>query len=578
MGKIKVLFSKLGQSISKTIRRFPRSIVLAALFGVVFIVLNHINVSADTEEILNRVALSLLFAIPLCMIMQLYFEMHKSKSALLKAMMWVLAAAACALCYFVILKDLNTQEYIIRYAVMLASCSLYFTIVTFIKRRNNPEVYATKLAWRLIITVIYNWIIVGGITAVLFAIENLLKVDITEKLYFDVILFVPTFIMPAFFLAGIPSVQEEIGDKINKLLKTLLLYVGMTILTAYTVVLYIYFLKLLINSEWPVNMLGNLVLWYGIISIVVLYTANTTKRDNAWSRFFYRIYPFLLILPVIMMFVSFGIRIRAYGVTEPRYAALVIGVWILCSAILFLKKDMTKRIKFIPLILVMVCLISVLGPWSMFGVSKQSQNSRFVAVLTKHNMILDGKIVPNDELPQEDKEILSSVIEYFEDNHELSDVKYLPDGFKKEDSMEVLGFDYQAKDRYNNDGMRYYFVDHSDDNMVDVNGYQYYITSPSNDEMIETAEGKLQITLDDVNNLTVSLNEEEIYVQNVEKHLNKLYKKYPEGQSLPREELVIIDSNEKLGIKILLNHITHDLDGEKSRITYNVLINIKDGK
>jgi hypothetical protein len=91
-----------------------------------------------------------------------------------------------------------------------------------------------------------------------------------------------------------------------------------------------------------------------------------------------------------------------------------------------------KKIRniLIPFTLSIVALISVFGPLSSYSISKTSQNNRLENILIKDKMFKNGKIQSSPDISKEDKSKISSILDYFNKNHNLQDVKYLPKGFK----------------------------------------------------------------------------------------------------------------------------------------------------
>ena len=61
---------------------------------------------------------------------------------------------------------------------------------------------------------------------------------------------------------------------------------------------------------------------------MVLFLITPIYKENKWSRSFSKWFPRVVLPVLIMMFVSMGIRIRAYGFTENRYYVLILGLWI----------------------------------------------------------------------------------------------------------------------------------------------------------------------------------------------------------------------------------------------------------
>ena len=148
-----------------------------------------------------------------------------------------------------------------------------------------------------------------------------------------------------------------------------------------------------------------------------------------------------------MMFISMGIRINEYGITENRYFALVLGLWVLGIMLYFIFSKKQKNI-IIPIVLSIIALNSAFGPLSSFNVSKRSQNNRLKSILTRNNMLVDNKVEAASNISIEDKEEISMILNYFNTNHSLENVKYLPEDFKINNMEEVFGFSYIEKNIY----------------------------------------------------------------------------------------------------------------------------------
>ncbi len=67
---------------------------------------------------------------------------------------------------------------------------------------------------------------------------------------------------------------------------------------------------------------------------------------------------------------------------------------------------------------------------SSFNTSMRSQNHRLKTILSNNNMLENSEIVPKEDIDDEDKIEISEILNYFERNHSLEDVKYLPKDFE----------------------------------------------------------------------------------------------------------------------------------------------------
>jgi hypothetical protein len=77
--------------------------------------------------------------------------------------------------------------------------------------------------------------------------------------------------------------------------------------------------------------------------------------------------------------------------TEGRYLALALGVWLVLSILYFLLRP-EKNIKFIPASLCVGILIVSLGPWGALPVSERSQAVRLESLLKKNALLRDSKV------------------------------------------------------------------------------------------------------------------------------------------------------------------------------------------
>ena len=84
------------------------------------------------------------------------------------------------------------------------------------------------------------------------------------------------------FLAGIPTKNEKLSlEDYSRLLKVLVLYIVMPLITVYTIILYIYFGKIIITRVWPEGLVSHLVLWYSVISAAVLFFITPLRMKRA---------------------------------------------------------------------------------------------------------------------------------------------------------------------------------------------------------------------------------------------------------------------------------------------------------
>jgi len=69
-----------------------------------------------------------------------------------------------------------------------------------------------------------------------------------------------------------------------RLLKALLIYIVLPIIIVYTAILYAYFARIIITWQWPAGIVAQLVLWYAVMSAIVLFMISPISDDNRWVK------------------------------------------------------------------------------------------------------------------------------------------------------------------------------------------------------------------------------------------------------------------------------------------------------
>lgn len=572
---IKNIFSGLYLSL----RRFPATILLSVSTAAILITTSEIK---PVEDTLAKLAMVIALGIPLSLCIKLFLERKAYNRTFAAAALYLSGVLVLILYYLFFLQDFNTIA-VTRYIAVSIALYLAFIYIPYLPRRDNFETYVITLFSNFFITVIYSMVLFAGLSAILFAIDNLLGIKIQGEVYYYTWLTVVFIFAVSYFLSGVPNREDNLSSKsYPKLLKILLLYIVMPLLSAYTIILYIYFIKIIVTRQWPINIVTNLVLWYSVISALVLFFITPIKDSISWAKTFIKLFPKLIIPLLAMMFISLSIRIKAYGITENRYFVLALAVWVLGVMIYFsLAKNYRNIIILVSLSL--IALISVLGPISSYSVSKLSQNSRLEGILARNNMLKDGAVQPSDNISKEDRIEVSSILNYFEKNHSLKEVKNLPVDFKIEDMNKVLGFAFENP--YNGGSDSYFYFRRIDSNKaLDIKGYDYLFDRSSLLGGGKTSSNTLELTFNyDPAVVRINLEGKQVYKNDFSSFINNLVEKYgamSRENNLPSEEMTIVDENDKVKVKILITNISGMKDRSSGKlnskdIDFYILVKIK---
>ncbi len=556
MNKLKAIIQTLKNVIIQTVKRYPLAVVLFFMSSVVFMIVIQINSGSSKldDEVFMRIGLSLIYSAILSLVFKSLSERFKLKSAFIWAghsLVFILGAVV----FFLVIPDFDSAISVIRYFLLCSLTASLFFFFPFIKSEKSASYFAQKVFLRLAVTMIYYGIITGGVEAIIFAVENLLAVNVPSELYGHAAVIIAGLFIPSFFFAGIPQKDDPDGEY-AKLIKILLHYIAYILLAAYSLVLYIYFIKILIVFELPSNELGNLVIYYSLISIAVLYFGWYTKDENRWTKIFHKFFPYIMIIPTLMMIVSFWVRINQYGFTEPRYYAILAAIFVLRSISVI---KLQKKVRLIPLVISVLMLISIFGPLSAFSVSKWSQNRRFEKILIEADMLEDGNIVKKPDADDETKYEVTEIVSYFISNHKSSDIKYIDNEFRRSDMKDIFGFEAFYSRNMNRD-TNYYYIDSYKSGITDIKGYDVmvniYTGKIDEDFLIEKDSLKITTVKDEsgLYLLKIYSNEEEIYTKDMGNWLIPLTKE----NSGDRDGVYSFkDDNDIIKVKIILDYANY---------------------
>ncbi len=555
-----------------SLRRVPVTIALSAATAAMLIIVNELDPTASRAviDMLKRIAMAIALGIPLSLCIKHGFERRSSGGTAALAVVHAAGAALLVLYYFFLLPDFKMVS-ITRYIAVSMALYITFVLLPYLYKRENFELYVMKLFIRFWVTALYSGVLFAGMSAILFTIDRLLQVHVDGKMYYYVWLVIAGVFASSFFLAGIPAFGQKLErEDYSKLLKILLLYIVMPLISAYTVILYIYFAKIIITLSWPQGLVAHLTLWYAVISAAVIFLTSPLAGVNKWVRMFIFWYT-KLVLPILaIMFISIGIRINSYGVTENRYFVVILGLWV-TGLMIYLNIAKNRRNIIMPVSLAVIAVLSVFGPWSAYSVSKLSQNMRFESILTKNDMIRDGLIArPAGAVSENDKIELSEILLYFSNNHSLKDLKHLPADFKLENMESTVGFPVQQRGYApGTDGYISYNLG-SFNKPVELKGYDYLfefgtykpetaIKSDSLEVRYNTGDTDFKVLVDD----------KEIYTKDLGSYAKQLHEKFKNDYNQQRslEEMTFTDSNDRVDVKFIIRNVYGREDLQTGKVT-----------
>jgi len=441
MKRIKEIFIKMKEQLYEALKRFPETLVLCFTFGGLAIWLNHLSYyETDSRELISRLMMAVFLGVWLSANVKLISERFEKPH-----LRWVADGIVIGLMivFYMIIPNPITALFAWRFSVSIVSLIVAFSLVLFWPKYEHYPLSVLKLLADGAVTLLFTLVMFAGVSAILFALKELLGISIPQEWYLDSLIILATVFAPTYFLSKMIVYQGEISlYGFSSIFKVLIGRIIMPLLTVYTLILYAYFIRLIFEGKLPEGMLGNLVIWYGLITVLMLFFSYTIKDEKPFYSWFHQWMPKIMLLPLAMMFLALYIRIDAYGITVRRYFVFALGLWVLGNALYWcIKKERTMQ--YVAASAIVIMLLSLYGPWSAYPVSIWHQNQRFEKVLVELDLLQEGSIVPNQALSEIERARVNGFISYFDSQHNLSDLRYLPEGFSPfEDMKRVFGFSY----------------------------------------------------------------------------------------------------------------------------------------
>lgn len=411
------LFVRAGRSFL----RFPLAILLAITATILLIILVH-SESSDREIIFIRFS-NAIVSCYLGMLLSIAVTVRcESRQWSRKTSFGVQAGVlVLTVLYYFLMPDHFEDKTVIRWVLYALGLHWLIAVIAFggSHRVNDFWQYNKTLFLRMLTSLLYSVVLYIGIALALEAIDHLFNADIDYKWYLDAWITLAGMFNTWFFLSGFPSEYQDMGTDYPKGLKIFTQYVLLPLLTVYMGILYVYLVKIIFTAHWPSGWVAYLVLGFsvaGILALLLIYPIRDDEK-NKWINGYSRVFYFALFPLLIMLGLAIGKRVGEYGITELRYFVLLLAAWLLLTAIYFLRSR-RKNIQMIPFSLCILAFLSSFGPWSVFSVSRQSQQHRLKDLLVKNGAFKDGKVTnAQANTPFRDRREISSTTEYIVSTH-----------------------------------------------------------------------------------------------------------------------------------------------------------------
>ena len=404
----------------------------------------------------------------------------------------------------------NTALPYVKYGIYNIAAHLLVSFIPFAfsKQINGFWQHNKILFIRIFTSILFSGVLYVGLALALTSLHLLFEININEKLYFDMYIFIAGIFNTWFFLSGIPEDFDELDtvSEYPKGLKIFAQYVLFSLLALYLLILYFYGGKILLSWDWPKGIVSYLIICVsvlGILTFLLLYPYGNLS-GNEWIKKASKIFYVILIPLLLLLFIAILKRIGDYGITIKRYVVLFLGVWLTVVCIYTIAGK--TNIKFIPVSLAIMLMLMSFGPWGMFSVSEHYQVKRLKSILEKASILKNGKInnetyfdKNNDSKEFKNERLLSdslhnevySILDYMDDFHGFSairewyiqDIDSIVDARLKNNKstyineaeiyMNAMGLEYENRYDPSSDNINI-SVKKDNETIANVTGYDYY--------------------------------------------------------------------------------------------------------
>lgn len=288
-----------------------------------------------------------------------------------------------------------------------------------------------------VVTQLFFGVLITGVlflTIVLIVMSFLYIFGIEQwgSLYLYIFMFVWLVLAPQICCTFMSQKEDE--EQIpNKMVNIIINYILSPAIIIYTLILYIYFIKITIEWDLPKGGVAWMVTAFIIAALIGLLAQHAlTKHHFDW---FYKHFTWIAIPPLVMYWVGSLYRICMYGFTSSRIYLLLAGV-LMTLFVLMLLWQQSRRFQLMALILACtICVFTFIPGISAKDLGLSSQKVRLEQYISELNLRdgATGKLVNNlkldtissDSLLCEKYKEVCNVISYLRgENEERFDSQY----------------------------------------------------------------------------------------------------------------------------------------------------------
>lgn len=491
-----------------------------------------------------------------------------------------------------------TDISIARMTAISFAVAVAFVIFAGLPRKNpnmTRSIFMTQKAF--VTAAIYGGVMMGGTSAVAGAIQALLYNDMSYKVYqyLGTIVGFLTFTIFAGYFPDFSKADEDEKRKSaqtqSRFMEVLFSYIMVPIALALTVVLLLWTVRTVMEGIGSSFVrLSSIATSYAVGGIWL--HVMVAEHENGLAKFYRKVYPIAALLILGFEAWALVVQLGKFGMKTTEYFFLITWVVAVVSVLLIILQKERAYIK-ISMLAALAALMAVLPFAGYHTLPARLQSQRLEKLLLSANMLQAGAIVPgNESLDKEVREQITDSVSFLAYQYDAD----LPDWFDRDlanyrDFKDTFGFeqvwpqydDYIPPSEYVSTFLTLEPV------AIDVSTYDWAFNlldfSKKGEGAAELSgrngayvvEWILEESNSTVPRLRISLDDEIILDEVMQRYVDRISEKYPPAAYQPRtvglEDMSERFENDKIEVLVVLNTAEISLDTKNDRITYWLSLN-----
>ena len=226
---------------------------------------------------------------------------------------------------FLPLMALNLKPFLWTYGFGFTYVLAAILLLVGVRRMDNRNfaAHALHVVTQLFFGMVLSFLLSAAVLAISGSFFYIFSVDAPHHFYEHTYQFIWFFVAPQVCCTLISQGEDEMKEP-AKVLRLILNYILSPAIIIYTVILYVYFIKIAVVWDLPKGGVAWMVM--GFVTVALAGRLMQYVLKEHYYDWFYRHFTWIAIPPLIMYWIGSIYRVRLYSFTESRFYLMVAGV------------------------------------------------------------------------------------------------------------------------------------------------------------------------------------------------------------------------------------------------------------